>query len=222
LNNIEAVELNEDQWNEIIAEVEAEERNPKHDASAFGPRNIDKDRSPFAIFSRFFDIEVLTLLVNETNRYYEQYATSVEGIENMKPHARARAYKNVNIPEMKAFLAMLLYIGLVFLPSYDDYWSKESLIDLKSIKAIMPRDIFLDILLFIHTVDNCQGPPHESPEYNPTYKISQISALLLDRWQRYYYPNRQISVDETLIPFKGRTKLLQYIPSKPHKWGLKV
>ena len=28
LNNIEAVELNEDQWNEIIAEVEAEEQNP--------------------------------------------------------------------------------------------------------------------------------------------------------------------------------------------------
>ena len=29
-------------------------------------------------------------------------------------------------------------------------------------------------------------------------------------------------MDETLIPFKGKTQILQYIPNKPYKWGLKV
>jgi len=92
LINNETVELNEDQWNEIIEEIEAEERNAKYEAydcewlqnftSLFGSRNVDEDSSPLGIISRFFDIEVLTLLVNKTNRYYEQYAMSVGGIEN--------------------------------------------------------------------------------------------------------------------------------------------
>jgi hypothetical protein len=92
LINNETVELNEDQWNEIIEEIEAEERNAKYEAydcewlqnftSPFESRNVDEDSSPLGIISRFFDIEVLTLLVNKTNRYYEQYVTSVGGIEN--------------------------------------------------------------------------------------------------------------------------------------------
>ena len=92
LINNETVELNEDQRNEIIEEIEAEERNAKYEAydcewlqnftSPFGSRNVDEDSSPLGIISRFIDIEVLTLLVNKTNRYYEQYVMSVGGIEN--------------------------------------------------------------------------------------------------------------------------------------------
>ena len=39
------------------------------------------------------------------------------------------------------------------------------------------------------------------------------------KWQSTYNMDREMSVDETLILFKGRTKLLNYIPSKPHQWG---
>ncbi|KRY02696.1 hypothetical protein T12_7592, partial [Trichinella patagoniensis] len=30
------------------------------------------------------------------------------------------------------------------------------------------------------------------------------------------------SIDEEIIPYKGRNKLKQYIPKKPKKWGIKV
>lgn len=46
--------------------------------------------------------------------------------------------------------------------------------------------------------------------------------MLVNKWQAAYKPKKEISIDETLIPFKGRTKLLQYIPNKPHKWGIKA
>ncbi|KAH7975557.1 hypothetical protein HPB52_003168 [Rhipicephalus sanguineus] len=29
-------------------------------------------------------------------------------------------------------------------------------------------------------------------------------------------------VDEQIVPFKGRSSLKQYVPSKPHKWGYKI
>ena len=29
-------------------------------------------------------------------------------------------------------------------------------------------------------------------------------------------------MDESIIPFKGRISFIQYLPNKPHKWGMKV
>ena len=39
---------------------------------------------------------------------------------------------------------------------------------------------------------------------------------------RYYVPGAFLTVDEQLIPFRGRCSFIQYIPSKPAKYGLKV
>jgi hypothetical protein len=33
---------------------------------------------------------------------------------------------------------------------------------------------------------------------------------------------QELCIDEQLVPFKGRSQLKQYIPSKPHKWGYKI
>ena len=37
-----------------------------------------------------------------------------------------------------------------------------------------------------------------------------------------YHPRRQIATDETMIKFKGRLEIKQYIHNKPTKWGIKL
>ena len=41
-------------------------------------------------------------------------------------------------------------------------------------------------------------------------------------FKRYFVPRREIAVDETLVATKGRTPMLQYIPSKTAKFGVKI
>ena len=36
------------------------------------------------------------------------------------------------------------------------------------------------------------------------------------------YTSQFLSVDESMISFKGRLSFLQYLPKKPHKWGMKA
>ncbi|XP_033298750.1 piggyBac transposable element-derived protein 4-like [Bombus bifarius] len=53
-------------------------------------------------------------------------------------------------------------------------------------------------------------------------------ALISEIWNRFirnsqvcYKPYENISIDEQLFPTKARCRFTQYIPNKPHKFGIK-
>ena len=56
--------------------------------------------------------------------------------------------------EKRAFLAIILYVGLVCLRSYDMYWSTIKLINLAAFRSIMSRSRFSNLLTFIHAADD--------------------------------------------------------------------
>lgn len=84
----------------------------------------------------------------------------------------------------------------------------------------MSRDRFFAILQMLHCTDNGKLPQAGDPDHDRRGKILELMDLIVRRWQSGYYPNREISVDETIIPFKGRTGMKVYKPNKPHKWGI--
>ena len=66
---------------------------------------------------------------------------------------------------------------------------------------------------------------HIPEKATPTNRIDKVSPLLdhlLARFQSVYYPHRDLSIDETMIGFKGRVSFMQYCPLKPTKWELKA
>jgi len=188
-NSAFEVELDSDEIQTIDEELRAEERDPKFEAydcgwlkkftGGFGPKNIDSESTPVEIFAHFFDDEIIDFLVTETNLYYAQVLHSKGGVENLSKACHARSWTNVTNPEMKAFLGMTIYMGLVRLPNYDSYWGTDSLLSFKGFTSIMPRDRLLNILSFLHAADNTKEPVRDSPEYDPSYKISKLSLLLL-------------------------------------------
>lgn len=225
------IEIDDEDLREIQREIYQEERDPSLEAydcewltpyvQNSGPKNVPEESTPYEIFRLYFDDEIIDLLVTQTNLYYDQYIQT-KGLDNLPIFSRARSWRPVDFPEMKVFLAIVIFMGLVRMPNYDMYWSTHDLILLKHLTSYMSRDRFLNILSFLHAADNSQAPVRDSPDFDPGYKIRELSVKLVQKWQNKYQPHREISVDETLVPFKGRTKLLQYIPSKPHKWGIKV
>ena len=53
-------------------------------------------------------------------------------------------------------------------------------------------------------------------------KIKVFSDKLVKLWNSVYSPSSKIAVDETMIDFRGRSKLIQYCPMKPIKYGIKA
>ena len=87
---------------------------------------------------------------------------------------------------------------------------------------VIKRDRFSLIMKFLHLSDNTQYIPKGQPGHDPLYKLRPLFQPLIANFQESYTLNRELSVDEAMIGFKGRLSFIQYMPKKPTKWGMKA
>ena len=86
----------------------------------------------------------------------------------------------------------------------------------------MKRDCFCLLLRFIHLNDSSQYKRKGEPGYDPVYKLRPFLTPLIEHFQSAYTLHCEVSVDESMIGFKGRLGFIQYMPKKPTKWGIKA
>jgi hypothetical protein len=53
-------------------------------------------------------------------------------------------------------------------------------------------------------------------------KLVHIREIFARNWQDSYNPNECLTVDEMLLPFRGRCSFRMFIPSKAAKFGIKI
>lgn len=53
----------------------------------------------------------------------------------------------------------------------------------------------------------------EDEQRDPPYKIRKLSASIIDKCKTLYNCNRELSVDETMIPFEGRLMVKVRMPN---------
>ena len=78
------------------------------------------------------------------------------------------------------------------------------------------------VLRFLHLADSEMQPKKGEPGFDKLFKLRPLLNLLLPRFRSSYTPGQYLSIDESMIAFKGRLSFLQYLPKKPHKWGMKA
>jgi len=79
---------------------------------------------------------------------------------------------------------------------------------------------FVDILRFLR-IDNKASREHRRAS-NKLVAIRNIWELFVAQLPKFYVPGTDITVDEQLVPFRGKCPFRQYIPSKPSKYGIKL
>lgn len=108
------------------------------------------------------------------------------------------------------------------LPSNRSYWSKSWPYQNNNFRTIMSGRRFELILKFLHLNDSRQQPSRGQSGYDKLYKVRPLLDLVLENFQSMYTPTESLSIDESMVGFKGRLAFLQYMPKKPQKWGLKA
>ncbi len=102
------------------------------------------------------------------------------------------------------------------------YWSKSWPFSSDNFSSLMSSRRFELILCFLHLNDSETQPQRGAPGFDKLYKIRPLLNILVESFKDCYTPSQFLSVDESMISFKGHLSFLQYRPKKPHKWGMKA
>ncbi|KAJ8932502.1 hypothetical protein NQ318_018500 [Aromia moschata] len=119
--------------------------------------------------------------------------------------------------EMRKFLGILFHTGTIKLNRINDYWKTHHLFNLQCFSSYMSRNRFLLILRALQFEDK------EDPE--PKTQIGKTMPLVNffnNKMVEVYYPTRELSIDESMVLWRGRLKFRQYIKGKRHKFGIKL
>ena len=91
-----------------------------------------------------------------------------------------------------------------------------------NIMALTPRDRFFNLLTFLHLADNTTALPRDDPNHDKLHKVRPIYDVLYSRFASVYSPSCELSLDEGMVPWKGRLSFKQYLPKKPVRFGVKL
>ena len=116
--------------------------------------------------------------------------------------------------EIKAFIGLIIQMGLVQLSDIKDYWSTHTTLNLPFFRTIFARDRFLQIFWMLHV--------GETTSTTKRSKIQPFLDMIIPLFQRHLNPSRELSIDEAMIAFRGRVGFRQYIRGKPQPWGIKA
>ena len=111
----------------------------------------------------------------------------------------------LNVEELEAYFGFMILMGLVSLPSLDDYWRIDEVFRYSPIARRITRDRFREIHRYLHFVDNESLALPGTPLYDKLGKVRPIISKLSKSMLSVYKPNRDMSVDEAMITFKGRS-----------------
>lgn len=177
----------------------------------FGPDMPPNIEEPLDIFTCLFSEELFEKITFETNLYAVQ-----------RNQGNANCFIPTTSEEIKCFIGINLMMGIKKLPSYKDYWSSRQDLRDHFIASAMSRNRFSWLLGHIHLNDNSLQPKKGQPEFDKLYKVRPMLNKLSESFTKYYKPSRCQSIDESMIRFKGRCSMKQFMPLKPIKRGYKI
>ena len=158
-----------------------------------GPQ-VCTSRDPLEMFSQYFDDELLSDIVRETNRFAAQCLAA----------ANSDATWETDLAEIRAYLGFMVVMGINRLPEIRDYWSTDSKMHNAFISSHITRRRFEEISRYLHFVNNTTLPLRDEPGFHRLQKVLPIISAMKRKFQENFNPHAQISIDEAMIPFKGK------------------
>ncbi|XP_071157552.1 piggyBac transposable element-derived protein 4-like [Mytilus edulis] len=181
-----------------------------------GPTRImPQDQDPTDFLKLFLTDMLIENLINEADRYAVKQ-------KEQHPNQNKMAWVKPTVPEMNAFLGLCFQMGVDRKPSTKMYWSTDHFLHTPVFPNTMSRDRFTQIMRYLHFSNSELEPLPGAENYDPLFKVKPLVNHFNACFNQEYNPKRNVTVDECMIPFKGRVQFRQYMPAKPHKWGVKV
>jgi hypothetical protein len=170
----------------------------------------DHVQHPIHYFELFWGPEVWNTLTKNTNAYAQHKEARQK---DQLAEGKSRWWKAVTLYEMRIFIALLIYIGIVGTSNISSFWNKTGNTIHKPME-FMTFFRFEQIKRYFHV-----SPPNTTHWH---MKLEPLASLLRTEFQAYVILGQNVSFDEMMVPFSGRSRHTLKMKNKPISEGFKV
>lgn len=164
---------------------------------------IDTLKTPIQYFSEYFGDDIFVKIAFNTNLYATQ--------KNL-----GSKFKLTDEHEIKTLIGIHMLMGCLKYSRVRMYWQKRFFVHL--IADNMSRNRFFNLRTNFHVIDNNDIPPCNKDKF---IKVRPLCDSFLRKCKSLPV-EKNICVDEQMVPFKGKLCIKQYVKNKPIKWGIKI
>ena len=158
--------------------------------------------TPLDVFMKYIDTDVVDNILFQTNLYANH---------------RERNFPPLSREEFYGFLTINFIMGYHELPSLSHYWKADQDLALPILSSTLPRNRFAQILSSLHLADSEAVPNNINDKL---YKVRPLISAMNANYVKLYNVSQILSIDESMILFKGRHSIKQYCPKKPITRGI--
>ena len=139
--------------------------------------------------------------------------------DRASPKVHSINWNRLTPGEMYIFLAFILLMGIVRMPSRSMYWEHGPVFGGPAIFTgnVMSRNRFNTIMKFLRFGSVC-----DVDKKKPSSRIQKFLDLIKVRFESIIEPGENVGIDESLILWKGRLMFRQYIKTKRARFGIKI
>ena len=191
--------------------------------------------TPGAVFDEFFEGNMWTILSENTNKYVHAKLRQAkekghkdpiellrEGVDE-NPCAQLNKWEDTSPDEMKVFVAHLIVMGILKKNSLEQYWSKDSILNMPFFGHYMSRNHFQNILWNLHVNNPDEtNPLMAEADHDPLFLVRPMVDMMQRNFHTKYRPGKELSLDESMCPFKGKVHFKCYNPKKPNRFHIKL
>ena len=174
--------------------------------------DILDNAGPMFFFGLILTDKFVESLVSKTNEHPNRV---INANRPLRHRTTWNSWTDVNVLDMKKFIGLIFCMGLISLPSYKRYWSKDLLYKNKHFPSVFSRERFESILRFFNFGEK---PMFENDRLSKLRTImDHLNKVMLE----VVAPEKNLSIDESMMLWRGRLVSRQYVKNKRHKYGIK-
>nr|XP_054926062.1 piggyBac transposable element-derived protein 4-like [Dermacentor andersoni] len=172
---------------------------------------LPPDAKEVDYFKIFFYEGVVLQIVTETNKYAKQKADE----RSLPRKSRLMEWQETDVSELYCFLAVVLLMGLVRKNTVREYWSKDTMLETPFFRSVFSANRFCLLTRVLHFSSI-------KDKEDRLRAIRPVMEAIQERFAALFVPFQDLCIDESLMPWKGHLAFRQYIPSKRHRFGVKL
>lgn len=174
---------------------------------------LSSDSSELDIFEHFCGNDLVEKICYFTNKYHQFYVRHTD----LRVYARLKRWQDVTVHDIYIFLALTMLFTRNKRLTIEEHWSVDPLLNSPIFHSIMCRDRYCAILAMLSFSE-----VHDVSNLSRLYKIEMMIDHARQKFRHTLVPGGKLCIDESIVPFKGRLVIKQYLPKKRNRFGIKL